>query len=78
MKYILKIQEKHIIIEKPLRQEYEVNVADKKDSSSFWKYVIVALLIVAMIAGYIYYSNGSLQTNTPQVEKASYQDYFDK
>jgi serine/threonine protein kinase len=66
------------IIEKPLRQEYEVNVADKKDSSSFWKYFIVALLIVAMIAGYIYYSNGSFQTNKPQVEKASYQDYFDK
>ena len=66
------------IIEKPLRQQYEVNVADEKDSSSFWKYFIVALLIVAMIAGYIYYSNGSSQTNTPQVEKANYQDYFDK
>jgi hypothetical protein len=66
------------IIEKPLKQEYKVNIADEKENSSFGKYVVVAFLIVALIAGYIYYSNGSSQTNKPQVEKASYQDYFDK
>ena len=66
------------IIENPLRQEYEVNVADEKENSSFGKYVVLAFLIVALIAGYIYYSNGSSQTNKPQVEKASYQDFFDK
>ena len=63
--------------ENPFGQEYDVNVSENNDSSSFWKYVIGALLVVALIAGYIYY-NDNMANNKPQVEKASYQDYFDK
>ncbi len=65
------------LVESPFGQEYDVNVSENNDSSSFWKYVIGALLVVALIAGYIYY-NDNLANNKPQVEKASYQDYFDK
>ena len=57
------------IVEQPLSEEF--------NRLSFWKYVIVVLLVGAMVAGYIYY-NGSMSNNKPQVEKASYQDYFDK
>ena len=66
------------IIEKPIRQEYKTNVAEENEDSSIWKYIIGAILIVALIAGYIYYNNVSSQNNKPQIEKASYQDYFDK
>lgn len=66
------------IIEKPIRQEYKINVAEENEDSSIWKYIIGAILIVALIAGYIYYNNVSSQNNKPQIEKASYQDYFDK
>ena len=65
------------IIEKPIRQEYKTYVAEANEGSSIWKYIIGALLIVALIAGYIYY-NKSSHINKPQIEKASYQDYFDK
>ena len=58
-------------------KKFNANVLDQNDDSSLWKYVIVALLVGAMVAGYIYY-NGSMSNNKPQVEKASYQDYFDK
>jgi serine/threonine protein kinase len=58
-------------------KKFNANVLDQNDDSSLWKYVIVALLIGAMVAGYIYY-NGNMSNNKPQVEKASYQDYFDK
>ena len=58
-------------------KKFNANVLDHNDDSSLWKYVIVALLVGAMVAGYIYY-NGSMSNNKPQVEKASYQDYFDK
>ncbi len=58
-------------------KKFNANVFDQNDDSSLWKYVIVALLIGAMVAGYIYY-NGNMSNNKPQVEKASYQDYFDK
>jgi serine/threonine protein kinase len=58
-------------------KKFNANVLDQNDDSSLWKYVIVALLVGAMAAGYIYY-NGSMSNNKPQVEKASYQDYFDK
>ena len=66
------------IIEKPIRQEYKTNVTEVNEGSSTWKYIIGAILIVALIAGYIYYNNVSSQNNKPQIEKASYQDYFDK
>ena len=66
------------LIEKPINQEYKTNDAEVNDSSTIWKYVIGALLIAAMIVGYIYYNNESSQNNKPQIEKASYQDYFDK
>ena len=66
------------IIEKSIRQEYKTNVTEVNEGSSTWKYIIGALLIVALIAGYIYYNNVSSQNNRPQIEKASYQDYFDK
>ena len=58
-------------------KKFNANVLDQNDDSSLWKYVIVALLVGAMVVGYIYY-NGSMSNNKPQVEKASYQDYFDK
>ena len=58
-------------------KKFNANVFDQNDDSSLWKYVIVALLVGAMVVGYIYY-NGSMSNNKPQVEKASYQDYFDK
>ena len=58
-------------------KKFNANVLDQNDDSSLWKYVIVALLVGAMVAGYIYY-NGNMSNNKPQVEKASYQDYFDK
>ena len=66
------------IIEKPKRQEYKTSVTEVNEGSSTWKYIIGALLIIALIAGYIYYSNVNSQNNKPQIEKASYQDYFDK
>ena len=66
------------IIEKPIRQEYKTNVAEVNEASSIWKYILGALLIVALIAGYMYYNKVSSQNNKPQIEKASYQDYFDK
>ena len=59
-------------------KEYNVNVLEHNDNSSFWKYVLVALMVAAMIAGFIYYNKGGFQTDRPKVEKASYQDYFDK
>ena len=58
-------------------KKFNANVLDHNDDSSLWKYVIVALLVGAMVVGYIYY-NGNMSNNKPQVEKASYQDYFDK
>lgn len=58
-------------------KKFNANVLDQNDDSSLWKYVIVALLVGAMVVGYIYY-NGNMSNNKPQVEKASYQDYFDK
>ena len=58
-------------------KKFNANVLEHNDNSSLWKYVIVALLVGAMVAGYIYY-NGNISNNKPQVEKASYQDYFDK
>jgi len=58
-------------------KKFNANVLDQNDDSSLWKYIIVALLVGAMVAGYIYY-NGNMSNNKPQVEKASYQDYFDK
>jgi uncharacterized membrane protein YraQ (UPF0718 family) len=63
------------IIEKPIRQN---SVTEVNEGSSTWKYIIGALLITALIAGYIYYNNVSSQNNKPQIEKASYQDFFDK
>lgn len=66
------------IIEKTIRQEFKTNVEEVYEGSSIWKYVIGALLIVALIAGYIYYNNESSENNKPQIEKASYQDFFDK
>ncbi len=63
------------IIEKPIRQN---SVTEVNEGSSTWKYIIGALLIIALIAGYIYYNNVSSQNNKPQIEKASYQDFFDK
>ena len=71
------VDDEETIIEKPIRQEYQTNVVEANESSSIWKYIIGALLIVALIVGYIYYKD-SLQTNKPKIEKASYQDYFDK
>lgn len=58
-------------------KKFNANVLDHNDVSSLWKYIIVALLVGAMVAGFIYY-NGNMSNNKPQVEKASYQDYFDK
>ena len=55
-----------------------INVAEVNEGSSTWKYIIGALLIITLIVGYIYYNNVSSQNNKPQIEKASYQDYFDK
>ena len=72
------IGDERTILDNPLRQEYNVNVTMNNESSSLWKYVITVLLILGLIAGYVYYTNGSSQTNRPKVEKASYQDYFDK
>ena len=63
------------IIEKPIRQN---SVTEVNEGSPTWKYIIGALLIIALIAGYIYYNKVSSQNNKPQIEKASYQDYFDK
>ena len=57
-------------------QEYIVKNVEENSCSSIWKYVIGALLIVAMVVGYIYYKDSS-QANKPRIEKASYQDYFD-
>ena len=71
------IDDEETIIEQPLSKEYYTNVSDANDNSLSWKFYMIALLIVAMIAGYIYY-NGNMSNNEPQVEKASYQDYFDK
>jgi serine/threonine protein kinase len=72
------IDNEETIIEKPTRQEYKINVAEENEDSSIWKYIIGAILIVALIAGYIYYNNVSSQNTKPQIEKASYQDFFDK
>jgi len=66
------------IVENPSSQGYESANKENDDSSSFWNYVIGVLIIVVLIAGYIYYNKGGFQTSKPQVEKASYQDYFDK
>ena len=63
------------IIEKPIRQN---SVTEVNEGSPTWKYIIGALLIIALIAGYIYYNKVSSQNNKPQIEKASYQDFFDK
>ena len=57
---------------------YQTAVAEANEGSSIWKYIIGALLIVAVIVGYIYYNNVSSQNNRPQIEKASYHDFFDK
>ena len=69
------IDDEETIIEKPIRQN---SVTEVNEGSSTWKYIIGALLIIALIAGYIYYNNVSSQNNKPQIEKASYQDFFDK
>ena len=66
------------IIEKPIRQKYKTNVEEANEGSSTWIFVIGALLIVALIAGYIYYNNVNSQNSKQQIEKASYQDFFDK
>ena len=66
------------IIEKPIRLKYKTNVEEANESSSTWIFVIGALLIVALIAGYIYYNNVNSQNSKQQIEKASYQDFFDK
>jgi len=66
------------IIEKPISQKYKTSVTEVDDGSSIWKYIVGALLIIALIAGYIYYNNVSSQNTKPQIEKANYQDYFDK
>lgn len=71
------MDDEETIVEKPFKQDYAVENEEETDSSSIWKYVIGAL-IAALIAGYIYYNNGSSLKNKPQVEKASYQDYFEK
>lgn len=70
--------EEETIIENPIRQEYKTNLAGVNEGSSIWKYIIGALLIVALIAGYMYYNKVSSHNNKPQIEKASYHDYFDK
>jgi serine/threonine protein kinase len=54
----------------------QLNVTEK-NRSTFWWYVIAAILIVALIIGYSYHTNNT-SSNIPQTEKASYQDYFDK
>ena len=54
------------------------DIAELNEGSSIWKYIIGALLIIALIAGYIYYNNVNSQSDKPQIEKANYQDYFDK
>lgn len=66
------------ILEQPLKQGFDMNVDEEEDNSSVWKYVVAALLVVALFIGYYYYSNGSLKQDKPQVEKASYKDFFDK
>ena len=50
----------------------------KPERSSAWKFIIGVLLIVSLIAGYIYFTNGSSPSDNPKVEKVSYQDFFDK
>ena len=72
------MDDEETIVEKPFKQDYAVENVEVSDSSSIWKYVVGALLIAVLIAGYIYYSNSSSLTSKPQVEKASYQDYFEK
>ena len=59
------------IVEQPLSEEF--------NRLSFWKYAIgILLIIIVLIIGYIYYTKGGSQPDKPQVEKASYQDYFEK
>ena len=71
------ISDEETIIEKPFGQEYNANVSENSNSSAFWKYVI-GVLVAALIAGYIYYIKDNSPANKPQIEKASYQDFFDK
>ena len=72
------IGDEETILDNPYREKYNINVTEDNESSSLWKYIVMALLIIGLIVGYIYYRNGSIQSNNPQVEKASYQDYFEK
>ena len=53
-------------------------IISTEGNKTFWRNIAVFLLIVALIVGYYYYSNSHSTGNSPQVEKASYQDYFDK
>ncbi len=72
------IDDERTLIDNPSGHKYSSGVTENTKSTSLWKYVILALLVIALIVGYIYYSNSRSPLSMPQIEKASYQDYFDK
>ena len=62
------------IVENLHRHEFGNN----EGKVSYKKYVLFVLLIIALLAGYFYYNNVISTSSASQVEKASYQDYFDR
>lgn len=62
------------IVENLHRHEFGNN----EGKVSYKKYVLFVLLIIALLAGYFYYNNVISTSSASQIEKASYQDYFDR
>ena len=60
------------------KKEVTLSYSDDQGGSSLWKYVIYVVLIATLVAGYLYYRNTGTSINKPQIEKATYQDFFDK
>ena len=69
-------------IERPAAPSHNYTTHTTGNSSSFWNETKIGIVIVVIIfvlaAGYYYYQNSSISSNKPQIEKASYQDFFDK
>lgn len=68
--------------ERPAAPSHNYTTSNVSKSSSFWNEtnigIIIVVIIVVLAAAYYYYQNSSTSSNKPQIEKASYQDYFDK
>ena len=73
----IEIEDEETISATPSTQNYSSSISSE-GNNSIWLYIAAALLLIALIVGYYFYSSNNSARNNPQVEKASYQDYFDK